>query len=52
MPARRDRTCRNHFRFGCAAMLGASIAAGALTAPTAARAQMPPDIVEKIGARR
>jgi hypothetical protein len=53
MPARRDRTCRNHaVRFGCAALPGAGIAAGTLMAPTAARAQMPTHIIEKIGVRR
>jgi hypothetical protein len=52
MPARRDRTCRIDVRFDCVALPGAGIAGGALMAPIAAPAQMPPDIAEKIGARR
>jgi acetyl esterase/lipase len=51
MTACRDRTCYNYpVRFGCAALLGAGIVAAGLTAPTAARAQMPPDLADKIAA--
>jgi acetyl esterase/lipase len=50
MTARRDRTRHDLVRFGFAALLGGGVAAAALTAPTAARAQMPPDLVPKIAA--
>jgi acetyl esterase/lipase len=49
MTARRVRTSR-HIRFGLATLLGAGIAAAGLMAPTAARAQMQPDLIDKIAA--
>jgi acetyl esterase/lipase len=49
MTTRRDRTCRHHrVRFGFAAIIGAGIAG--LMPPPAARAQMPPDLAEKVAA--
>jgi acetyl esterase/lipase len=51
MTTRRDRTCRHHrVRFGFAAIIGAGIAAAGLMPTTAARAQMPPDLAEKVAA--
>jgi acetyl esterase/lipase len=48
MSARRDRTCRNHPARFFAALLGVGFAAAGLT--SGARAQMPPDLAEKVAA--
>ena len=40
--------CAAHF--GAAALLGLGIAAGSLMAPVAARAQMPPELIDKVAA--
>jgi len=50
MTARRYRACCNPVLFGFAALLGAGIATTGLMAPTVARAQMPPDVAEKVAA--
>jgi triacylglycerol lipase len=49
--ARLDPICPTFsVRFGLAALLGTAVATATLLPPTAARAQMPPDIAEKIAA--
>ena len=49
MTARRNQTCRNHrVRLGFAAIFGAGVAG--LMSATAAQAQMPPDLAEKVAA--
>jgi hypothetical protein len=51
MTARRNRTCRNRrVHFGFVAFFGAGVAAAGLMSMSAAQAQMPPDLAQKVAA--